>query len=1355
MNHKRKIAWLLLLAMLLTLAPVNAYAAPEMAAAEELVANPETDFRFDPETGTITRYTGAGGTLVIPETIDGVAVEHIRQGVFGGKNLEKVVFPSGLKTIGQLAFFQNAIAELVFPEGLTDIGPRAFSNNKVLTSVEFPDSLERIGFRAFEAVESLTTATIPDGVQDVGRGAFLNATALTELPVTAGEGAAPVIFHDVVLEGTFDTWHVPLGRSILAMYTILGAENTEPKYIVGGTVEVAAGSTPQEIQAAINGAFPLESGFAAVNKSDASGMTDLFVRTPVDWIIPEDIDTSAGSEVELTGAFREIPESAFEVDTTVYSVVEKAVVDARLPLLVPKVGVRFVQDESSVWTAADFTYGRVEDKRVAAREYFAVTGLTDAGKEKLDSRLALVLPNTGTEIVDGETVEKPIQGIGRNAFSNLGLTEVTLPDIQGQTEFVIGAGAFSHNALKAIDLPVGVKIIDTEAFFSNQIEAVSIPSSMLIIGNSAFQKNEIKTLEISDDVRNIQIDNFSFAHNKLTEVDLPYSLFKIREYVFANNTGMEPITAADALPDDVNYGVVHLHTRNPLHLHTSTYIYNSRYQKLILPEEAVDRQDLFEQINIAQKMAEDEYTPESYLAMQTVLAAAKEAFEDPAASQATIDQREEALKKAIAALAPVDVNKKALAATIAEAEQKNPKLFTEDSMAALADAIAEANSALSDTSLTQEQVDQAQQKLQAAIDALQISDAAKWTSSDFTYDGTTITGYSPTGREKFRINKDLVLPNNNPSGEAITAIGPDAFAIKDSDVLYGTDSVTSPDGLTSVVLPKSLERIEARAFRLNAISGVNMPRTLQYIGPSAFNGNQIQSLRIPDSVTEMGEGVFSLNQLESLTISKGLTEIPGGAFSRNTKLASVVIPRGVKTIGSSAFQGAPLKSLSLSSKVENIERRAFSTHRIEHLTIPGTVKNIGPNAFEHNVKFRYMTKLTLGEGIETIGSNAFKSGLLSETTLPKSLKTLAPNAFADNLDANKEQHTVKLYTYNPDHEAFESNKNQEIILRDEPIVVPPVDDPSDDTEQPPVVQEPEKPVVEPVRVAGDNRIDTANAISKRYFTSADQVILVSARVEADALVSSSLAKQLNSPILLTETGEVDEATLAEIARLGAKKVVIVGGENVVSDAVIEQLNAKGLDVERVSGENRFATAARLADMILDQTGGTEIYLVDGTNFPDALAASNLSTTSKNPILLTRPNALPEETAQWIKDRGITHVTIIGGVNSVSEEVAESLGVTTKRIAGDNRYETSLLLAKEGYPNAKTVVLASGTIAIDSLTAGAILPKVDAPLILVNPSGLSSDLADYLQELQVENVIVIGGERTLPASIITEIKTLLK
>lgn len=89
------------------------------------------------------------------------------------------------------------------------------------------------------------------------------------------------------------------------------------------------------------------------------------------------------------------------------------------------------------------------------------------------------------------------------------------------------------------------------------------------------------------------------------------------------------------------------------------------------------------------------------------------------------------------------------------------------------------------------------------------------------------------------------------------------------------------------------------------------------------------------------------------------------------------------------------------------------------------------------------------------------------------------------------------------------------------------------------------------RLSGSDRYATSAAVSKATFApGVDIVYLASGRDFPDALSGGPAAALKDGPVLLTTPGELPAVIKAELARLKPKRVMILGGDSVVSDAVL-------------------------------------------------------------------------------------------------------------------------------------------------------------------------------------------------------------
>ena len=169
----------------------------------------ESDFTFDAATGTITGYTGTAAYVEIPATIGGVQVksigksamfkhpyivvvtlpeglEKVEVSAFGGAiALSRIHFPSTIKTIEKSAFTGLELDQLVLPEGLETIGDGAFSTTFALNRVEeivIPNSVTTLGDNALLSATA-TRIVIGENVQSIGSQTFAMCNNLSEIVV--------------------------------------------------------------------------------------------------------------------------------------------------------------------------------------------------------------------------------------------------------------------------------------------------------------------------------------------------------------------------------------------------------------------------------------------------------------------------------------------------------------------------------------------------------------------------------------------------------------------------------------------------------------------------------------------------------------------------------------------------------------------------------------------------------------------------------------------------------------------------------------------------------------------------------------------------------------------------------------------------------------------------------------------------------------------------------------------------------------------------------------------------------------------------------------------------------------------
>lgn len=304
-----------------------------------------------------------------------------------------------------------------------------------------------------------------------------------------------------------------------------------------------------------------------------------------------------------------------------------------------------------------------------------------------------------------------------------------------------------------------------------------------------------------------------------------------------------------------------------------------------------------------------------------------------------------------------------------------------------------------------------------------------------------------------------------------------------------------------------------------------------------------------------------------------------------------------------------------------------------------------------------------------------------------------------------------------------------------------------------------------VSVAGPTRYETAVLSSQEsYPEGADSVIIATGSNWPDALGASALAGVYDAPILLTGPDSIPDCVSDEIERLGAQNAFIIGGTEVISNAVADDLAALGLDVTRLGGADRYETACIVASETVDANPdwGGGAFVTTGLNFPDALSAAPLASHAGMPIFLSQADGISEETEGCMDEIGVSSLLVLGGTGVVPADVMAS-GTTTleyERLGGLTRYGTALAVATWGAENLgmhwNHLALATGENYPDALAAGAAQGQVGALMLLTPSDYLDSATAAGIaaHKMQIGNMVYVGGESAVAQAVRDAVAELL-
>lgn len=177
------------------------------------------------------------------------------------------------------------------------------------------------------------------------------------------------------------------------------------------------------------------------------------------------------------------------------------------------------------------------------------------------------------------------------------------------------------------------------------------------------------------------------------------------------------------------------------------------------------------------------------------------------------------------------------------------------------------------------------------------------------------------------------------------------------------------------------------------------------------------------------------------------------------------------------------------------------------------------------------------------------------------------------------------------------------------------------------------------RLAGANRYETAAEVAGQWRTTSTVVVATGERFP-DALAAVPLAAY-RGPILLTRADGLPAATAAVIAERAPKRAIVVGGPNAVSEDVVAALDRQVEVVRRVSGSDRYATAAAVATDADNWQEPPFLYAVRGDDHRAALPAGVAASFNASPLVLLPPDAEPATVLDRAALVGAERLVVVG------------------------------------------------------------------------------------------------------------------
>lgn len=207
---------------------------------------------------------------------------------------------------------------------------------------------------------------------------------------------------------------------------------------------------------------------------------------------------------------------------------------------------------------------------------------------------------------------------------------------------------------------------------------------------------------------------------------------------------------------------------------------------------------------------------------------------------------------------------------------------------------------------------------------------------------------------------------------------------------------------------------------------------------------------------------------------------------------------------------------------------------------------------------------------------------------------------------------------------------------------------------------------------------------------------------------------------------------------------------------------------KLAGSDRAATAVEVSKERFGYKEADSVVVVGANALIDGLSAAPLAAAKNAPVLIAGKNGLDNgslaEIERACKDLSNKTVYIVGGENSVpyaaKKQLEEKFGAVVVRLAGDDRYDTSLevdhRLVKDGQASTTRFVV-GGNGAADAMSASAVAAKKTAgkvsPILVVKKDGIKATTRTYLAG-KVTQAYVVGGTSTASTQVFKDIEKVI-
>jgi len=257
---------------------------------------------------------------------------------------------------------------------------------------------------------------------------------------------------------------------------------------------------------------------------------------------------------------------------------------------------------------------------------------------------------------------------------------------------------------------------------------------------------------------------------------------------------------------------------------------------------------------------------------------------------------------------------------------------------------------------------------------------------------------------------------------------------------------------------------------------------------------------------------------------------------------------------------------------------------------------------------------------------------------------------------------------------------------------------------------------------------------------------------------------IKNSVIVKSTGGLDESNLTEGVYTVIYEVKDKDNNTITKNITItveaNKVPVNDIELKELAGETRYDTAIKISQERFKDGEAKSVILVGKDAVVDGLAAAPLAISEDAPILFADIDSLNHETKEEIlrvlgDDFNKKTVYIVGGEakisKSVEKSIASELGVkSVERISGEDRYLTSIEIAKKLNNNSKVAFVVGGNGEADAMSISAKAAELKAPIVVVEKGRLSAEAKALLEN---KEIYIIGGVNCISEDVKLELDKL--